>query len=245
MSTVDLAPHPGESVRPVRRPALLHGRRHLRGQGRVRAPAPRAGVAGRGGVLLPRLHRRPHPGGPWTAAPSVWSGSPCLWTPSGGTTSATGPTDPTKKRRGPSGPLFSSPPGVGGSYVVPARPAYCAGKLCERSARLEATHFPPPGLSSRFGRWSPVATVQRRPEWQRRPVRGRAPPALAHPLPRPDLGDICNLAGAGGGISFKIKLDFQGGVAPLDPCLWMASFGTENFYRGGLSKGGRQAPPLE
>ena len=30
----------------------------------------------------------------------------------------------------------------------------------------------PPGLACRLGRWSPVATVQRRPKWQRRPVRG-------------------------------------------------------------------------
>ena len=42
---------------------------------------------------------------------------------------------------------------------------------------------PPPGLACRLGRWSPVATVQRRPKRELKPVRGRAPPALAHPLP--------------------------------------------------------------
>ena len=42
---------------------------------------------------------------------------------------------------------------------------------------------PPPGLACRLGSCAPVGRVQDRPKRELRPVRGRAPPALAHPLP--------------------------------------------------------------
>ena len=69
---------------------------------------------------------------------------------------------------------------------------------------------PSPGLACRLGRWSPVATVQRRPKRELRPVRSRAPPALAHPLPRSYSKGIFYLAGAGGGLLFY-NLNSKGG----------------------------------
>ena len=42
---------------------------------------------------------------------------------------------------------------------------------------------PSPRLAYRLGSCAPMGRVQDRRSWQRRPVRGRAPPALAHPLP--------------------------------------------------------------
>ena len=42
---------------------------------------------------------------------------------------------------------------------------------------------PSPRLAYRLGSCAPVGRVQDRRSWQRRPVRGRAPLALAHPLP--------------------------------------------------------------
>ena len=42
---------------------------------------------------------------------------------------------------------------------------------------------PSPRLTCRLGSCAPVGRVQDRRSWQRRPVRGRAPLALAHPLP--------------------------------------------------------------
>ena len=39
------------------------------------------------------------------------------------------------------------------------------------------------GLRCRVGRWSPVATVQRRPKRELRPVAGRVPPARSDPSP--------------------------------------------------------------
>ena len=55
--------------------------------------------------------------------------------------------------------------------------------------------------------------------WSRLParsVRGRAPPALTHPLPRPDLGDVFYLSGAGG--RDKSIISFQRGA--WRPPLW-------------------------
>ena len=97
---------------------------------------------------------------------------------------------------------------------------------------------PPPGLACRLGRWSPVATVQRRPKWQRRPVRGRAPLALAHPLPRPDLGDVFYLSGAGG--RDKSIISFQRGAwrPPLWPPHGLQLCVSEEALCHGGTKGG-------
>ena len=44
------------------------------------------------------------------------------------------------------------------------------------------------GLRCRVGRWSPVATVQRRPKRELRPVAGRVPPARSDPFVNPFKG---------------------------------------------------------
>ena len=72
---------------------------------------------------------------------------------------------------------------------------------------------PPPGLACRW------ESCRKPTPWSRLParsVRGRAPPALAHPLPRPYLGDVFYLSGAGGG--YKSIISFQRGAArpPFD-----------------------------
>ena len=53
-------------------------------------------------------------------------------------------------------------------------------RLAKRWASLEV---PTPCLACRLGSCAPVGRVQDRPKRELRPVRGRAPPALAHPLP--------------------------------------------------------------
>ena len=106
--------------------------------------------------------------------------------------------------------------------------------------------------------------------WSRLParsVRGRAPPALAHPLPRPDLGDVFYLSGAGGRdksiISFQRgawrppplapptvysfasqrKLSAMGVQGGLRHC--QINGGKGSLYKRGFTKGEASPPPLE
>ena len=102
---------------------------------------------------------------------------------------------------------------------------------------------PPPSLACRLGSCAPVGRVQDRPKWQRRPVRGRAPPALAHPLARLYHGGISNLAGAGGGILFlNIKRIFKGTPSPCTPELGSLLWGRRLPQVGGCQRGALRPP---
>ena len=85
------------------------------------------------------------------------------------------------------------------SFLLPASALEGTSHLASRVGKLCAAH---PRLACRLRSCAPVGRVQDRPKRELRPVRGRAPPALAHPLPRPYLKDISSLAGAGGGNCF-------------------------------------------
>ena len=106
------------------------------------------------------------------------------------------------RRRGYGGVL--SP---GGGYKGGAQPPF---------EEITRENLPNPRLACRLGSCAPVGRVQDRPEWQRRPVRGRAPPALAHPLPRPYFCERKGCAGAGGG-DYSIHLISKGALPPLKP----------------------------
>ena len=58
------------------------------------------------------------------------------------------------------------------------------------------------------------------------------------PLPRPHLGDVFNLAGAGGGISFLIVNRIFKGLRPLDPSGRKPLVRQKGINVGGV-KGGR------
>ena len=84
-----------------------------------------------------------------------------------------------------------------GRLKIPERPS-AEGFYCPARARAPERPLqrdfpglrcqpPHPRLGCRFGSCAPVGRVQDRRSWQRRPVRGRAPPALAHPPPAPRL----------------------------------------------------------
>ena len=88
---------------------------------------------------------------------------------------------------------------------------------------ISPAHSPPRGsskggfgLACRLGSCAPVGRVQDRRSWQRRPVRGRAPLALAHPPPVRLVGYNQYLFGTGGGSFSKIEF-FRGLHPPRTP----------------------------
>ena len=96
-----------------------------------------------------------------------------------------------------------------------------------------------PRLGCRLGSCAPVGRVQDRRSWQRRPVRGRAPPALAHPPPAPMLFERGGRAGAGGGIIFYILSFSKRVTAPFEPPDGRGSRGKIFLFGDGGAFGGK------
>ena len=74
--------------------------------------------------------------------------------------------------------------------------------------------LPTPRLACRLGSCAPVGRVQDRPKRELRPVRGRAPLALAHPPSRAHTMEVYVPSPARGGGVYSI-ISFQRGELPL------------------------------